>query len=99
MASTQHQNPFGGAPRIGNDAPGEPRPVPGTEQVQSFGSAPTLNGTIGRGEKAVNPDPSSEKYPKPYGGGNPFESYPDNAPASGSGANVGAGSTDGTDVP
>lgn len=88
----KRQNPFGGGPRIGGDAPGEPANSPIAEGVSAYGGAPSMGtGVENRGVKAVNPDPSSEIFPAPYGGGNPFVNRPNVKPAKGSGANNGAG--------
>jgi hypothetical protein len=54
---------------------------------------------MNRGHKAVNPNGASETYPAPYGGGNAFAKYPNQKPAKGGGANVGAGTTTGNQVP
>jgi hypothetical protein len=92
----KRQNPFRGAPRIGNAAPGEPAPTPNAAGVDGYGGAPTFNGVMNRGSKAVGPNPSSEIHPKPYGGGNPFVTRPNAKPASGSGDGTGGGATSGS---
>lgn len=95
----KRQNPFGGGPRIGNAAPGEPANSPSTDGVAVFGGGPSINGIENRGIKAINPNPSSEVFPKPYGGGEPFATRPNVKKASGSGDGTGAGATSGNSVP
>ncbi len=96
MAKVKRQNPFGGGPRIGNAAPGEPANTPSSEGIAGFGGAPTFNGVMNRGAQAVGPTPSSEIHPAPYGGGEPFVTRPNAKPASGSGDGTGAGATSGS---
>lgn len=91
-----HQQPFKGAPRIGNAAPGEPANAPVKDGIAGYGGAPTLNGVANRGVNTVGPDTSGEVIPAPYGGGNPFAKYPNPQPASGSGDGTGAGATSGS---
>jgi hypothetical protein len=93
------QMPFGGGPRIGGDAPGEPANSPVVTGVAAHGGAPDFNGISNRGEKAVGPNPASEIHPAPYGGGNAFVARPNAKPASGSGDGTGNGATSGADVP
>lgn len=92
----KRQNPHGGAPRIGNAAPGEPAPTPSAAGLEGYGGAPTFAGQINRGAKAVGPNPSSEIHPAPYGGGNPIVKRPNAKPASGSGDGTGAGAVSGS---
>lgn len=92
----KRQNPFGGGPRIGNAAPGEPAPTPSAEGLAGFGNAPTINAHFNRGAKQVNPVTTDEVHPTPYGGGNAFVKRPNTAPASGSGDGTGAGATSGS---
>lgn len=98
MAKTQ--NPFGGAPRLGNTAPGEPADLPSSANpMSSYGGAPEMAGQINRGHKAVNPNGGSELFPAPYGGAPNLEKRPNQKSVKGGGANVGAGTTTGTQVP
>lgn len=60
--------PFGGAPRHG-DADGEPLPSPSTEEAVGYGGAPTYQGVINRGAKAVGVDGDGPVFPEVYGGG------------------------------
>lgn len=97
MAKVKRQNPHGGAPRLGNAAPGEPADFPNAgDTAVGFGGSPTIAGQMNRGHKAVNPNPASEIHPAPYGGGNPFEKRPNQKSVKGGGANVGEGATSGT---
>lgn len=96
MGKIKRQDPFGGAPRIGNAAPGEPLDTPSTEGVSGFGGAEVFNGYANRGSKVVGPDPASEIHPTPYGGGQPFVTRPNAKPASGSGDGTGGGAVSGS---
>lgn len=98
----REQKPFGGAPRLGNGAPGEPLPSPSKDGVGGgHAGAPTITGDrdLDRGAAQVSRPGGGEVVPTPYGGGAAFVKYPDAPNASGSGKNVGAGATDGDDVP
>lgn len=95
----KQQQPFGGAPRLGNGAPGEPADTPSTDSVQSFAGAPVLNTIMHRGEKVVGPNPGADTYPTPYGGGTPLVKMPNQKSASGSGDGTGPGAVSGTQVP
>lgn len=99
MGKAKYQNPFGGAPRIGNAAPGEPLNTPATDGVSGYGGGPVFNGYANRGAEAVSPSPASEIHPTPYGGGKPLVNRPNAKPASGSGDGTGGGATSGTTVP
>ena len=92
----KQQNPFGGAPRLGNAAPGEPLPSPSAADQAVFGGGPSINGVENRGSRVVGPNPASEIFPQPYGGGTPLEKRPNVKPASGSGDGTGAGATSGS---
>lgn len=96
MAKTQQ--PFKGAPRIGpTTAPGEPADSPVASGVAGFSGAPTFGGGIeNRGEKVVNPNPASEHFPLPYGGGEPVVHRPNQKSAKGSGDGTGVGATSGS---
>lgn len=93
----KRQNPFGGAPRMGNAAPGEPSPTPLADGVDGYGGAPTLQGGLqNRGSKVLNPTPSSAVFPEVYGGGNAQVTRPNQAPAKGSGDGTGPGAVSGS---
>lgn len=91
----KQQQPFGGAPRIGNAAPGEPLDSPSTDTVRTHAND-FSTGLIHRGSKAVNPDPSSTVVPEAYGGGSTMFPRPTQKPASGSGDGTGVGATSGS---
>lgn len=87
-----HQNPFGGAPRIGNSASGEPDDAPKSSPAPGFGSAPTFAGTIpDRGSTGLNPDGSQTATPTPFGGAPGFVNKPNDRRVSGSGDGTGKG--------
>lgn len=99
----EYQQPFGGAPRLGNAAPGEPSSSPaGSGGVDdSFGGAPSTLGDRGldRGEQQVGRSGGGEVIPAPYGGGEGLRTQPPAPGADGSGDGTGAGATSGTNVP
>jgi hypothetical protein len=92
----KQQQPFGGGPRLGNAAPGEPAPTPNAADQAVFGGGPAINGVMNRGSRVVGPNPSSEIFPAPYGGGPSLEKRPNVKPAKGSGDGTGAGATSGS---
>jgi hypothetical protein len=93
-----HQNPFGGAPRIGNDAAGEPETPGGVTGV--FGGAPGLiNQPVNRGNDQLN-SIRNGTYPEVYGKGQQLGyRIKGSFNTGGGGANNGAGDTSSTTTP
>lgn len=85
-----HQNPFGGAPRIGNAAEGEPEAPGGS--VSQFGGGPSLvNQNVERGNAQLNAV-RNDVYPEVYGGGEQLgNKIKGGGNTTGGGRNVGQG--------
>lgn len=98
----REQKPFGGAPRLGNGAPGEPLPSPSTDGIgDGFSGAPTIVGdrNLDRGAAQVGRSGGGEVTPAGYGGAPTFQPRRPAPGASGSGDGTGAGATSGNSVP
>lgn len=86
-----HQNPYGGAPRIGSGTEGEPN-APGGD-VSVFGGAPaTYPINANRGNRQLNRQPG-DVYPEVYGGAPPIGKGQSNKVPGGSGTDTSKGST------
>jgi hypothetical protein len=99
---SSEQKPYGGAPRLGNGAPGEPASSPSSSGgVGSFAGAPTITGdrSLERGEHQVNRPGGGQVDPEVYGGGLAFIKHPDPSSPRGNSSGPGAGATSGAGVP
>lgn len=95
MAKITRQNPFGGAPRLGNAAPGEPVDSPIAQTLGGYSGAPTFNTIMNRGEKQVGSH-GTQIFPEVYGGGEPMFRQKNPKSASGSGDGTGVGAVSGS---